>query len=143
MGSRTSPARVGNEMSFTIVDTDILIDFAAEDDQAVKCLKQREQVSTLAVSTITAMELIVGCRNKSELRHTERLLKRFATIALSEQASAIAVELVREYRLSHGLVIPDALIAATALAMNCDFVSKNQRDYKFIEGLNLLAYPIV
>ena len=141
MGSRTSPARMGNEMSLTIVDTDILIDFAAEDERAARCLKQREQVSTLAVSAITVMELMVGCRNKSELRKTERLLERFEVIALNEQASATATELIREYRLSHGLLIPDALVAATALAANCDFVTKNQRDYRFIEGLKLLAYP--
>jgi predicted nucleic acid-binding protein len=57
--------------------------------------KQREQVSTLAVSAITVMELMVGCRNKSELRKTERLLERFEVIALNEQASATATELIR------------------------------------------------
>jgi predicted nucleic acid-binding protein len=43
--------------------------------------------------------------------------------------------------LSHGLLIADALIAATAVVLDAPLISKNQRDYQFIAGLNLLAYP--
>ncbi len=39
------------------------------------------------------------------------------------------------------LVDTDALIAATAVALDMPFVTKNQRDYQFITGLRLLAYP--
>jgi len=52
------------------------------------------------------------------------------------------VELVRKYRLSHGLLIPDALIAASALTLDLDFITKNQRDYRFISELKLLPYPL-
>jgi predicted nucleic acid-binding protein len=41
----------------------------------------------------------------------------------------------------HGLLIADSLIAATALFMDVSFLSKNQKDYRFIEGLKLLPYP--
>jgi len=41
---------------------------------------------------------------------------------------------------SHGLLIPDALIASTALYLNMDLATKNQRDYRFIENLKLLPY---
>ena len=51
------------------------------------------------------------------------------------------VDLLRRYRLSHGLLIADALIAATALALDEAIITKNQRDYRFIEGLHLLQYP--
>jgi predicted nucleic acid-binding protein len=128
-------------MTFTLVDTDILIDLAAEKDQAVSCVQQLEQRSSLCLSSITEMELIVGCRNKTELRNTDRLLERFTTISVNEQVSAIAVELVRKYRLSHGLLIADALIAATAIVSDYEFITKNQRDYRFIDGLKLLPYP--
>lgn len=88
------------------------------------------------------MELIVGCRNKSELRKTDHLLSRFNIIPLSDLSSFLAVDLVRKYRLSHGLLIPDALIAATALTLDLDFITKNQRDYRFISELKLLPYPL-
>ena len=60
---------------------------------------------------------------------------------LVERISERAVELLRRYRLSHGLLVPDALIAATSLFWDIPFLTKNQRDYRFIEGLNLLPYP--
>lgn len=129
-------------MSFVLVDTDILIDLAAEDSQAINGLKRLELQSGLAVSVVTEMELIVGCRNKSELRNTDHLLDRFNIIPISEQSSFLAVELVRKYRLSHGLLIPDALIAASALTLDLDFITKNQRDYRFISELKLLPYPL-
>jgi len=43
--------------------------------------------------------------------------------------------------LSHSLLIADGLIAATALVIDKPLASKNQRDYRFIAGLNLLPYP--
>jgi predicted nucleic acid-binding protein len=43
--------------------------------------------------------------------------------------------------LSHGLLIADALIAATAIISDLSLVSKNQRDYQFIEDLHLRPYP--
>ena len=53
----------------------------------------------------------------------------------------IAVALLRKYRLSHGLLIADALIAATAISRGLAFATKNRRDYRFINGLKLLPYP--
>ena len=78
---------------------------------------------------------------KAELRTTERFLKRFQIIKLNEQISDTAIDLLRRYRLSYGLLIADALIASTALSLEKPFVPKNQRDYRFIEKLHLLAYP--
>ena len=116
-------------MSITLVDTDILIDSALQAEQAIRCLNNMEQTSDLGISVITQMELIVGCRNKTELRKMEQFLQRFQVYPLTEQISGLATDLLGMYRLSHGLLIPDALIASTALSLDCDFITKNQRDY--------------
>lgn len=125
-----------------VVDTDILIDSGRGITEAVACLEQIEQQSKLAISIVTQMELIVGCQNKTELRSLEKFLVRFQVVKLTEQASDIAVDLLHTYRLSHGILIADALIAATAISAGVPFVSKNQRDYRFIAGLRLLGYPV-
>jgi hypothetical protein len=125
----------------TIVDTDILIDVGQDVQEAVDCLAGIEEHSIPAVSVITQMELLVGCRNATELRRTERFLERFHVLKLTERVSDTAVVLLRQYRLRYGLAIPDAVIAATAIALNQPFISKNQRDYRFIKGLQLLPYP--
>lgn len=127
--------------TLVIVDTDILIDAGMEIEQAVNCLKHYEEQAQLAVSIITKMELVVGCGNKNELRDIEKFLQRFEIIAVNETISEKADELLRVYRLSHGLLIADSLIAATAIIWDCPLVSKNQRDYRFITELNLLPYP--
>ena len=127
--------------TLTVVDTDILVDAAMKTSEAVECLDKIEREAVLAISAITKMELLIGCRNKIELRKTERFLQRFRIIKLNEQISDKAIELLKQYRLSHGLAIPDAMIAATAIILNENFITKNQRDYRFISGLRLLTYP--
>lgn len=110
-------------------------------EEAVAYLKRIEQRSRPKISAATNMELIVGCRDKNELRSLEQFLARFQTMKLNETISDLAVDLLNRYRLSHGLLIADALIAATAISTREQFATKNQRDYKFIEELDLLAYP--
>jgi predicted nucleic acid-binding protein len=39
------------------------------------------------------------------------------------------------------LLIADALIAAIGLVHGESLITKNQRDFRFIDGLNLLLYP--
>jgi predicted nucleic acid-binding protein len=126
---------------FVVVDTDILIDASRAVGEAIACLDEVEDRSTLAVSAVTEMELVVGCRDKAELRKLDTFLNRFQIVSLNERMSDAAVDLLRRYRLSHGLLIADALIAATALELDIPLVSKNQRDYRFIAGLTLLHYP--
>lgn len=125
----------------TIVDTDILIDSGRGVSEAVNCLQNLKSSSGLAISTVTQMELIVGCANKAELKTLENFLKQFYIIKIDLAVSDKAVELLRLYRLSHGLLIADSIIAATAIVWNYPFITKNQRDYRFIQGLNLLPYP--
>lgn len=124
-----------------IADTDILIDAGRGIQEAVDCLAEIERRTSTAVSVITYMELMAGCRNSRELRELDRFISRFQIIGLNSRISDIATDLLHSYRLSHGLLIPDALIAATAIYFQYPFVSKNQRDYRFIVGLNLLSYP--
>jgi len=55
----------GINMTQIIIDTDILIDISNNDETAKSRLLQESQTSVLMISTITVMELMVGCRNKS------------------------------------------------------------------------------
>lgn len=123
-----------------LVDTDVLIDASRGVNNAITFLEAIEKESTLAVSTVTEMELIVGCRNKTELRELDKFLARFEILALDTQVSETASELLRRYRLSHGLLIPDALIAATGISHQIPLATKNHSDYRFIDNLQLLAY---
>ena len=124
-----------------LVDSDVLIDVGREIAEAITCLQTHEGDNTLAISAITQLELLIGCRDKREQQKLAKFLRRFDVVRLNESISDTATLLVTRYRLSHGLLIPDALIAATALTLEIPPLSKNQRDYRFIAGLNLLPYP--
>jgi len=141
-GSGMFADRIGaSDMALTIVDSDVLIDVARGEADAINCLLHLEQTSTLGISAISQMELIVGCRNKKELQDLEMFLKRFQVLKVTDRISEVAVDLLTQYFLSHRLLIADGLIAATALVYNESFITKNQRDFRFIAGLNLLPYP--
>jgi predicted nucleic acid-binding protein len=126
---------------FVIVDTDILIDVSRGVPEALSSLSHLGQQHALAISVVTQMELLVGCRDTAELRALAKFLQRFTILPVTEPVSDMAVNLLMQYRLSHGLLIADALIAATAIQRQLALISKNQRDYRFIPELNLLAYP--
>jgi predicted nucleic acid-binding protein len=127
--------------NLTIIDTDILIDTSRNKSEAIDYLQNLQASSTLAISAVTQMELIVGCTNKADLRKIENFLQQFSIIKIDQDISDRSVELLKFYRLSHGLLIADSLIAATAIVWDYPLATKNQRDYKFIQELNLLPYP--
>lgn len=71
---------------------------------------------TIALSSITVMELYQGMGNKIELTAMKKNIGYFEVIHLSEAISLKAVYYIEHSRLSHNLQIPDAIIAATAVA---------------------------
>ncbi len=128
-------------MKRILIDTDILIDAGHKVKTAVNYLDFIKGKMKPCLSVVSEMELIVGCENKSELRKLKKFLRHFEVIHFHHEISYEAVDLLEKYRLSHGLLMPDAFIAATALIEELEFVSKNQKDFRFIKNLNLIAYP--
>lgn len=81
-------------------------------------------------------------RDKQELKRIEKFLGRFEMFTIDDAISYRAVNLVRAYRLSHGLALPDAFIAATALEHGEQLATGNTRDFIFIEGLVIKHYSL-
>jgi predicted nucleic acid-binding protein len=124
--------------SRVLLDSDILIDLARGDDRAVDLvdgfISRGERPS---ISIITEMELILGARSKAEQRSVGQLVQRFAVLPISEMISVRARNLTVRYARSHGLTIPDALIAATAIATRALLLTRNMRHYSFIPRLQV------
>jgi predicted nucleic acid-binding protein len=121
-----------------VVDTDILIDALRGFGLGLDYIEDAEQHGTLHISITTEMELIIGCRNRRELYRLERFLRRCTILAMTETIAARAVTLLRQYRLSHGLSITDALIAASALVYSDTLYTKNVRDFQMIPALTVV-----
>jgi predicted nucleic acid-binding protein len=88
--------------------------------------------SNIAVSVITKAELFYGARDKQELAKIERHLSVCCCYGLSDAISALFIELMSRYSLSHKVSIPDMLIAATAITHELELYALNIKDFKFI-----------
>jgi len=123
-----------------ICDTDVLIEFfdekKARHSQTVTSIDEIGSDNIL-ISAISKMELIKGTLHKEHRQQVTNKLKRLDTILLSPEITVRTIELLDLYHLSHGLAIPDALIAATSLETGIKLFTYNLRDFKFIKGLNL------
>ena len=128
-------------MEKVIVDSDILIFVSRDDPSAISFVDRLENTRGVAISAVSAFELIIGSRDKNELSQIKKFLNRFEHLHIDEETSATALTLLEQFTLSHGLLMPDALIAATALVNKLDLGTINRKDFRFIEGLRLVNYP--
>ena len=121
-----------------LIDTDVLIDAARAQPDATTLLSEQNRAFAVRISVISAMELIVGCRNKIELSETRRFLESISVLPIDANISRQACEPIEGFTLSHGLMIPNALIAATALANGLALMTKNTRHFQMISALQVI-----
>ena len=84
------------------------------------------------------MELMTGCKNAKQLRDIKRTISLFTVLPISELISLRAQAFMEAYTLSHGLLIPDALVAATAFESGIALYTRNVRHYKMIPNLLII-----
>ena len=73
-----------------VTDTDILIDAQRGRQEAQDFLMSQRAATGLVLSVISAMELIVGCRNTRALAEVQRFLRYVRMLPLSMTASYTA-----------------------------------------------------
>lgn len=119
--------------SEALLDTSILVDYLRQLPQAVNFL---DSLSLPYISVITGMEIIQGSRNKRELENNLAFLKKFRIIEIDSKISKTAMRLLKKYRLKYNAKIPDIFIA-TALSENKILLTRNIKDFYFIDGINI------
>lgn len=124
-----------------LCDTDVLIDYfnknSKRHQQTVNTLNNIKADGAALISIITEIELVQGVSNKREMQIILKNLKSFDRISLHPTIADEALRLIKSYKLSHGLTIPDAFIAATALVLEIPLFTYNVKDFKFISNLEL------
>ena len=119
-----------------LCDTNILIEFYKDHEEAVNALREIG-LPNIAVSVVTVGELYFGARDRRELLKIKKHLAGLHQIAVDTEISTQFLSLLETYALSHRLNLPDALIAATALRHGLSLYTLNVKDFRFIEGLSL------
>ena len=124
-----------------LCDTDIFIE-AFKNNTLATGLLRRIGFQNIALSAITLMELYFGALNKRELVKIKSRLQKLEIINLDQKITKTAINMIERYAKSHGLHIPDALIAATAICRGMQLLTYNVKDFKFVEGIRLYSEKI-
>jgi len=124
-----------------LCDTDIFIEAFKNNTLATGSLR-RIGFQNIALSAISLMELYFGALNKRELAKIKSRLQKLEIINLDQKITETAINMIERYAKSHGLHIPDALIAATAICRGMQLLTYNVKDFKFVEGIRLYSEKI-
>ncbi len=119
-----------------LCDTNVIIEILKGNEKTIKIIESIG-LENIAISSVTVMELYFGALNKRELSKIKKHLKALNIVHFDNDISELAVSMIESYSKSHGLQIPDAIIAATALSFEMKLFTLNLKDFKYIDGLNL------
>jgi len=107
------------------------------------CKRYATGPSQLAISPITQAELYFGVLNKAELKKIRQHLSLLAQVPLDVPISAVFLQLMETYSLSHKLSLPDALIAATALVHNLELFTLNGNDFQSFPTYSFISRSVI
>lgn len=113
------------------LDTCVLIDYS-------KGIIDLDFQRNYCISSIVKLEFKSGALDKKELKKINRILSQIKFVETDQSILDLADNLVESYTLSHSMGIFDALIAATCLVYNLPLRTHNKKDFRFIDGLELI-----
>jgi len=122
-----------------LVDTNIFIEYYKNNSAICKTLEQIDP-QKIVVNDVVCAELYFGARNKQELANIVSDMENLTVLTILPKISRLAVDLVKQFCLSHKFKLPDAQIAATALFHNAELFTLNRKDFVFIPNLKLYEY---
>jgi hypothetical protein len=120
-------------MTAWLLDTCVIVDYLRDRPEAVDFI--RDAGPRPSVSAVTAAELFAGARSAAEQRRIENLLDQLMVHSVDLEVARLGGAYRRNYGQSHGVLIPDALIAATAPVHGARLVTRNARHFPMLDDL--------
>jgi hypothetical protein len=118
-----------------LLDTNILIEGAGNTAPAVAALQQAVVSDWVGYSAITRLELF----GYPDLTSDEETVLDILTKQLEEVAvTSSVIDRAIQIRKSRRIKVPDAIIAATALEMDAILMTRNEGDFKAVDGLTII-----
>jgi predicted nucleic acid-binding protein len=116
-----------------LLDTCVLIDYLRDREAAVHTI--RRLAVRPSVSVVTMAELYAGIRNDQEADRIDALPALLDLRDVDLEIARLAGSYLLQYRRSHGVAMPDALIAATARIDGARLVTRNTRHFPMLDDL--------
>ena len=133
---RISDKKHGSNAKMILCDTSVIIEALKKNPIVIQAI-EKIGLERIAVSVVTVMELYYGALNKAELKKIKRHLSSIRIFQIEEEISIMASDLIERYAKSHGLQIPDALIAATSINRDLQLYTGNTKDFIYIKNIRL------
>lgn len=118
-------------MSRYLIDTNVFSEIFKANDLVAGIVADLDAY----IDIVIYIECIQGSKSNSEKAKIDKLLSTFELLPMSEHVGNLALSLIHQYSNSHGLLLPDALIASSAVTANLTLVTYNLADFRFISGL--------
>jgi len=122
-------------MGMRLVDTNVFVDHLRGHPPAVAFFQGLRGASDVAFSSLCEAELLAGKANADPNVRSAllRFLRRWSKLEVSNPIALRAGDIVR----THGLAVPDAIIAATAVHHKAELVTRNAKDFRRVKGLHV------
>jgi len=118
-----------------LIDTNILIYYLADAIPKEEINRVEEILKTsFNISIITKIEFL-GWRGHTEegFKKAKEFISFARIISLEDEIANLTMDLRRKYKIK----LPDAIIAATALYYDLTLVTRNEKDFEGIKGLEI------
>lgn len=117
-----------------LVDSDILIEVSRgkNADIVARWMDLGNSDAAVLYSPVSVAELWAGAR-PNEHDALNNLFGALSCAPIDKEAGRQAGTWLRKYRLSHGVEVADALIAASAVANNAELWTRNHKHYPMKE----------
>jgi predicted nucleic acid-binding protein len=121
-----------------LIDTSVFIDWQRGMPAALELMQRERAGGQLSIHVVVAAELLVGVRDRRELKAVEALIERESLVVPTEHDLRIALKIIVRHHLAHGIDWNDAVIAATCLRLEVPVLTKNVKHFETVRGLRVV-----
>ena len=116
-----------------LLDTDVLVDFLRGYNKAVAFVNTHS--ARIILSSVVVAELYAGVKGDAEQAALEDFVSLFRVVPVSVALAKAGGLYKRDYGMSHGVGLADAILAATAEAEDAELKTLNRKHYPMLKGL--------
>lgn len=116
-----------------IVDTNILVDYLRDKEEAIRFIELSE--ADLSISVVSITELYAGMRGRDEVLKAQDFIETFRVLPVDDAIARKAGEYLNFFAKTHNFGIADALIAATATFYGEQVATRNVKDFPMLDVL--------
>jgi len=116
-----------------LLDSDIIINYFAKNQEAVAIIEQIGQLEAPGVSVLSVIEVKIGVKD-AQVAKVDKFFNALKIIPVMEETAKLAIEFIRSFsKKGKVLHLVDSCIAATAVTHDLILVTGNKKDYPMKE----------